>query len=96
MTDNPVLLAATGGYDLNVLHKMHNEDGVPFLCMFVADAECDPIRIEYGPDGEITFPCIGMAYMMFEPDQLRFIASKSPQAEKVWERDFDPIEEAWE
>jgi hypothetical protein len=74
-----------GGFEHGELHLLkHKERGME-LVMFLMDAEYDPVRITYCPEGLISIHADGHQWHMFDADQLEFIKEKAVEAVEIWE-----------
>ncbi|MFA8385435.1 MAG: hypothetical protein ACEPO2_07405 [Pelagibaca sp.] len=77
----------TGGFEHNkLLHLKDGDDDK--IVMFMMDAEFDLVRIEYGPEDDVSIYADGHDYHMFSADQLQFIADQVEDAMEMWEDIF--------
>ncbi|MDT8328140.1 MAG: hypothetical protein RQ750_12270 [Roseovarius sp.] len=74
----------TGGREFNVLHAVPDDTGNMHVVMFMMDAEFDPCRVLFGPEGDIIFPADNYVWPSFTASQLRFIAYMAKGAAKMW------------
>jgi len=85
----------TKGFEHGTLHCLTHDENGPELVMFLMDAEFDPVRLTFGPEGDVTFHADGNKWLSFTPDQLRFIAGKVPEAVKIWDGKFNSDDDCW-
>lgn len=78
-----------GGHRHGVLLTLESDGDDPDVVMFMMDAEYDPVRITYDPDGGISIHADGHKYHMFTAHQLEFIAEKAAEAVDIWKEYFE-------
>ncbi|MBC7154588.1 MAG: hypothetical protein H5U19_08260 [Rhodobacteraceae bacterium] len=80
----------TGGFELDKLHVVYDENDEMKIVMFMMDAECDPYHVIFDPDGFVVFRHdLGDKYQAFESGQLRFIAKMADKADRMWRKHWE-------